>query len=154
MLRGLLGVLTATLLALVATDARAADEKNEPPRREQADVFKKLDANNDGKISKEELAKLSEMLDTDKDGTISKEEFQKLNSGGRPAGNLRRGGNLDPEQLKKIMERIGGRGGNIDPEQLKRIMERFGRGGQIDPEQLKKIMERFGKGGDPKKPDK
>jgi Ca2+-binding EF-hand superfamily protein len=84
------------VLAVGTTLALAADEKPaaagaagaEKPKRDPAEIFKKLDANGDGKVSLEEFkagpigkkdpAKAEEIFkkkDTNGDGSLSLEEF-------------------------------------------------------------------------------
>ncbi len=126
-LLGVCGLVAA--LGLVGA-GRADDEQPEPkqPARKAGPdleaLFKKLDTNGDGKVSLDEFKKLPEVY---------------------PAARRLGGAGLDPDRLKKILERFGG---NLDPENLKKILERFkGRKGNFDLEQLKKLLERF-KGGD------
>ena len=129
----------AAVLAL-ASGARADDPKKEDAKPERPGggalakllpemLFKKLDADGDGKITKDEFKKLGEMisqfgqgklkdnpelmekildkmferLDADGDGKLTEEEFKKLGEG---LGKL--GGKFDPEQLKKLRDRIKG----------------------------------------------
>ncbi len=64
-------------------------------------------------------------------------------------------GKLDPEKLKQLQEKFGGKGfdpaklkdlkGKFDPEKLKEFK------GKIDPEKLKDLKGKFGKGGFGKK---
>lgn len=75
--------------------ADRGDRADRSPRegRSGADRFARLDVNNDGKLSKEEmkgpLAEKFDLIDTDKDGFISKEELEKSprpQRGGRGGG--------------------------------------------------------------------
>jgi len=85
-------------------------------------LFGQMDADKDGKVTKEEFKKfreamaekikdklpggagvldkafdgMFEKMDADKDGIVTKEEFEKY----QPAGNI------DPEQLKKLKEKL------------------------------------------------
>ena len=79
-------------LLLVVTESQAGEK----PRRDPEAIFKKLDANGDGKLSKDEFTKLTEFsggrfkdkpelldklfarLDANSDGSISLEEFKKF----------------------------------------------------------------------------
>ncbi len=80
-------------LALSASFAAAEDKKPEAgaekPKRDPAELFKKLDSNNDGKVSLEEwkaspmgkkdAAKAEEMFkskDKDNDGSLTLDEFK------------------------------------------------------------------------------
>ena len=59
------------------------------------------------------------------------------------------GGKIDPEKLKELKEKFGGKGGfgggKFDPAKLKELK------GKIDPEKLKELKEKFGgKGGFPR----
>lgn len=89
--------ITALLFALLlsATMTYAADEpkkaaEGDKPKANPEEMFKKKDANGDGKLSKDEFtkgakdaAKMEERftaLDKDKDGSVTKEEFA---SGGK-----------------------------------------------------------------------
>lgn len=60
--------------------------------------------------------------------------------------------NIDPEKLKELKEKFGGKGGfggKFDPEKLKEFKGKFGGKGGFDPEKFKG---KFGKGGfDPEK---
>lgn len=84
--------ITALLFALLlgasmtyAADAPKKPAEGDKPKPNPEEVFKKKDANGDGKLSKEEFtkgakdaAKMEERftaLDKDKDGSVSKEEF-------------------------------------------------------------------------------
>jgi hypothetical protein len=63
------------------------------------------------------------------------------------------GGKIDPEKLKEMKDKFGGKGGfggKIDPEKLKEMKDKFGgKGGfgQFDPEKLKELKGKFGKEG-------
>lgn len=106
----------------------ADDEKKQPAGKignlDRAKMFEKMDANGDGKVTKEEykkyreqasaqlkekakneklaglldsvLDKLFEKMDADGDGKITKEEFEKF----QPAGGL------DQDKLKGILEKF------------------------------------------------
>lgn len=89
------GLLAAFILALGTAEA---DNKAEGKKGKSLEVlFKKLDTNNDGKLSKDEFKKIADLgpggrlkdkpelvdkifekLDADGDGFISQEEFKKL----------------------------------------------------------------------------
>jgi hypothetical protein len=84
-------VATATAFA---EDAAAADPAKAPGKHDAEAVFKKIDANADGSVSKEEwsaspkgqkkpdkLEKKFSAMDKDSDGKISKEEFIATNAG-------------------------------------------------------------------------
>ena len=100
-------ILTLGALLLSATVALAAegDKPKKPPgegdrpRLNPEEMFKKLDSNNDGSISKEEYLasprakenaeraeKSFAARDKDKDGKLSKEEFTARPEGGRKPG--------------------------------------------------------------------
>jgi hypothetical protein len=131
----------AAVLAL-AGGVRADDPKKDDPKPARPGgggalakllpelLFKKLDADGDGKLTKDEFKKLGDMigqlgqgklkdnpelmdkildrmfdrLDADGDGKISEEEFKKFGEGLGQLG----GGKFDPEQLKKLRDRIKG----------------------------------------------
>ena len=88
-------LLAGLALVVAGTSARADDEKKPAKKANPEALFKKLDANGDGKVSKEEFAKFGEnspkakakpgaadkifsRLDAIGDGSISLEEFKKL----------------------------------------------------------------------------
>ncbi|GIW82699.1 MAG: hypothetical protein KatS3mg105_4506 [Gemmatales bacterium] len=96
-----LALLTVCFVSLSLGIADQPDKKKKAPRQfDPAQFFEKLDANKDGKISKDEYLKILDrvkekigadkaekargffekrfqLLDTNKDGSISKEEFKK-----------------------------------------------------------------------------
>jgi len=99
-MKSLITLATAGLFALslvLMSPAGAEAGKAKKKKKNSADTaFKTLDANNDGKVSKEEFAKVSELgkkkkqikakkldkmfaqLDTNSDGTLSSDELKKL----------------------------------------------------------------------------
>ena len=118
-------LLLAAVLACCCTGATAlADDDKKPAKGkfgsvDKSKIFEQMDADKDGKITKEEFKKTREAMaeklkdklpagaagkmekllegqfdkmDADKDGKLSKEEFEK--------------GGLDPEQLKKLKEKL------------------------------------------------
>ena len=123
---------TALFASCTVAVSFADDEKKpEPPKPtakgklgnlDKSKLFEQMDADKDGKVTKEEFKKFREKLaekikdklpggagmldkvfdgmfekmDLDKDGVITKEEFDKY----QPAGNL------DPEQLKKLKDKL------------------------------------------------
>jgi hypothetical protein len=127
-------VLTAGLTMAASTQAADGDEKKGPrPGAGRGNfgemIFKRLDADDNGKITKEEIKKGGEnarfnvgekigeafdKLDADKSGDLSAEEFKKF--GEQVRGNL--AGRFDREKLKELR-------GKIDPEKLKQLRERF-----------------------------
>jgi cytochrome c553 len=79
--------------AIVAVPLLAQEPKKDPPKFDPAELFKKADANGDGKLSKDEFTKLTSAFpkakadpempakwlahyDADKDGSISLDEFR------------------------------------------------------------------------------
>jgi hypothetical protein len=152
--------LTATLV--LATAVSGADGPAQPKAKgalkDSDAVFKKIDTNGDGKISKEEFRKffadiaaksgkldadkadqiadkLFEKLDADGDGFLSKDEFRKFAElrGGLGAGK----GKLDLDKLKDLKEKI--QNGELDPEKLKEVVEKLKADGKLDPEKLKDL---------------
>ncbi len=77
-------VLTCLLATGLAAGSLYAQSKQGPPRRDPEEMFKKLDTDGDGKISKEEADKAEHKMikehfaeiDTNGDGYISKDEFK------------------------------------------------------------------------------
>jgi Ca2+-binding EF-hand superfamily protein len=130
--------LAALAVFALCGSAWGQDEKKDPPKKQATvdldELFKKLDADGDGKISKDEFKKLTE-------------HYKPARTGG--FGGI--GGKLDPETLKKLMEKFGKGGkGGFDPEQLKKLREKFGKKGEagaFDLEQIQKILENFGGAG-------
>jgi Ca2+-binding EF-hand superfamily protein len=78
-------ILFALLVATSFSYGADAEKKGDKPKADPEAMFKKMDANGDGKVSKEEFlkgakdaAKKEEQFtkkDKDKDGSLSKEEF-------------------------------------------------------------------------------
>jgi len=126
MLRKLLLAAAFCVCCAVATSF-AADEKKPPAKGklgnlDKSKLFEQMDADKDSKVTKDEFKKFRETMaekikdkipggagmldkvfdslfekaDADKDGIITKDEFEKY----QPAGNL------DPEQLKKLKEKL------------------------------------------------
>lgn len=121
---------------LLAASARADEaQKQRKPNANPDQMFQKLDANGDGKLSKEEFAKMAERLaqklgdkakefadrmferlDANKDGFVSKEEASKLREQFQgQAGNK--------EEARKKIEELKQKFGNLDREQLKKKIE-------------------------------
>lgn len=117
------GIATAADDKTTTTEPRARAGKHRDPEA----MFKRLDANGDGKITKEESGKLRERmqqhragakggaaagkgqlgerffthLDANSDGALSLDEFKKIGERRAQAG----GRNPDPEKLKQLRER-------------------------------------------------
>lgn len=100
-----------------------------PRGGESASIFKKLDANSDGKLTKEEIPdeqrrlfeRLVETQDKNKDSELTEAEFAAGLSEGRPRGDMPPGGAGGP----------GGRpgmGGQFNPEEIFRRADRNGDG--------------------------
>jgi Ca2+-binding EF-hand superfamily protein len=90
-----LAALAVSAVAISTACAEDGDKGKDKGKRNPENLFKKLDANGDGKVSKEEFAKMAERaggkgkggkggdklfgrLDGDNDGFISKDEFKKM----------------------------------------------------------------------------
>lgn len=117
--------------SFLGTLALASDDEKKPPvagKLDKAKMFEKMDANGDGKVTKEEfkkfreqlaermknlpngkggnaagmlegvLDKLFEKMDANNDGVVTKEEFEKFQ-----ADNA---GKLDAEKFQKLKDRI------------------------------------------------
>jgi len=119
-----------SVVTAFADDDKKAEEPAKPTAKgklgnfDKSKMFERMDADQDGKVTKEEFKKFRETLaekmkdklpggagagmldkifdgmfekmDADKDGIITKDEFEKY----QPAGNL------DPEKLKKLKDKI------------------------------------------------
>jgi Ca2+-binding EF-hand superfamily protein len=128
-----LTVLLLLTAACLPAQASADDKKLPSPREPRPDaLFKRLDADGDGKLSREELARFFdrlhqggelarelvaaqfEKLDANKDGGIDKEELRKL-----PAVLL-------PDRFKpeELLKRFAGANGiEIDVEEIRKMFE-------------------------------
>ena len=95
-------------------------------------LFKRLDANNDSKISLEEFKKLSEMRErlAEKGGPDRDKLLEKLREKG-----------IDPDKFKEKMKEKG-----LDPEKLKALREAKGAGAQLKPEDLFKKLDKNNNG--------
>ncbi len=130
-------VAALTVVLALAAGPRAADgdeKKNDRPAPGQRPggfgggqfleaMFKRLDADGDGKLTRDEIKKAGEnrpdarfnlgelldrafdRLDADKDGVLSLDEFKKFGEQMRD----RFGGQIDPERLKQLRERFQNR---------------------------------------------
>ncbi|MEY4484102.1 MAG: hypothetical protein RL693_1554 [Verrucomicrobiota bacterium] len=77
--------ITALLFALLLSASMTYAADGDKPKPSPEEMFKKKDANGDGKVSKEEFTKGAKdaakaearftALDKDKDGSLTKEEF-------------------------------------------------------------------------------
>ncbi len=131
--------LTGLLAALLLVGSGSAADDNDPPKpakktNDLEELFKKLDANGDGKLSLEEFKKLEQFY----------KPRRQFGGGGFQFGQ----GGLNPEKLKKLLEGFGG-GGGFDPETLKKLLDRFGGAGgfDFDPDMLKGLFDQFGQPG-------
>ena len=85
-------IITCMLVSSFATVSLYAQEKKDHPKRDPEALFKKLDTDGDGKISKDEADKSQHKMikehfseiDTNSDGFISKEEFKAFKPKGGP----------------------------------------------------------------------
>ncbi|MBN8787333.1 MAG: EF-hand domain-containing protein [Terrimonas sp.] len=86
------GIIITLLITGFTAVSSYAQEKQEPPKRDPEALFKKLDTDGDGKISKDEADKAEHKMikdhfseiDTNADGYISKEEFKAFKPKGGP----------------------------------------------------------------------
>lgn len=91
-------IVTCLLVSSFATASLYAQEKKDHPRRDPEELFKKLDTDADGKISKEEADKSEHKMikehfaeiDANSDGYISKDELKAFKPKGRPGGGPKR----------------------------------------------------------------
>lgn len=164
MKRWIAGMALVGLCVFAGSDAGAADEQAEK-QRDPAAIFQKLDANGDGKVTKEEFAKFADALkdkvgadkadkiaqgfqgmfdrlDANKDGSLSAEEFKGFGGGfkgkGRPGA-----GNFNPEELKKKLQDLKANGGN--PEEIRQKLQELLKNKNINPEDFKKKLEELKK---------
>jgi Ca2+-binding EF-hand superfamily protein len=109
------------------------------------ELFQKLDANGDKKVTKEEFTKgfeemakgkggalgekIFEQLDANSDGSLTLDEFKKISEIREKMGK----GKLDSEKLKELK-------GKIDPDKLKELKEKFG--DKIDKDKLKELIQK------------
>jgi Ca2+-binding EF-hand superfamily protein len=107
MLRVLGTAIGTAVFCAMTVGAIRADDPQQKPGRDPGKLFKKLDTNNDGKLSKEEFLKLGERaqgrrqqalekifnrLDANHDGSLTPEEFKKFTEMRRHPGNGKAGG--------------------------------------------------------------
>jgi Ca2+-binding EF-hand superfamily protein len=150
---------------VVAGELGADDKQAEAkqPGKFAADpeaIFKLMDANKDGKVTKEEFKKAADQfgqggladqiftqLDTNKDDSLSLDEAKKFNGlGGQDKGKGK--GKFDPAKLKDLQKKFGGKG-KIDPEKLKDLQKKIG--GKIDPAKIEDLLKKAGGKIDPEK---
>ncbi|MBL8794828.1 MAG: EF-hand domain-containing protein [Planctomycetia bacterium] len=161
------GVALIWVSMLTIGTADAADDQAEKKRDPDA-MFKKLDANGDGKVTKEEFSKFADALkdklgadkadkiaqgmqgmfdrlDANKDGSLSADEFKGFGGGGfKGKGKGKPGaGNFNPEELKKKLQDLKANGGN--PEEIRQKLQELFKDKNINPEDLKKKFEEFKK---------
>jgi Ca2+-binding EF-hand superfamily protein len=123
--------------SFLGTLSLAADDEKKPPAAgklgniDKAKLFEKMDADGDGKVTKDEfrkfreqateklkdsgkgeklggqlgglLDKLFEKMDADGDGKVTKEEFEKYQEAN--------GGKMDREKLKGLLDKFKNKGG-------------------------------------------
>jgi Ca2+-binding EF-hand superfamily protein len=160
----MLGMTTALVLATAVSGADGDAAKKAKGGKDTDALFKKIDANGDGKISKEEFRKffadmaakvgklkdnpdmaeqiadkIFDKLDANGDGFLSKEEFQKFAEMRNSLGGGK--GNLDPEKLKDLKDKL--QNGNFDPEKVKEILDKLKADGKLDPEKLKEQLKKL-----------
>lgn len=168
-----LGLLSAFVLAVgfAGADDKAQDQKKPADKKggfgkrggggfggfgDPTALLKKADANNDGKVTKEEFTKafegfgqgkggefaerLFERLDADKNGSIDAEELKKAGGGFGGAGGFGKG-KFDPKKLEELKKKFGG-DGKFDPKKLEELKKKFGGKGDFDPEKLKELLKR------------
>jgi hypothetical protein len=136
----LTAALALSVSAWGADDEKKAGEGRKDIAARQRDpeaAFKRLDADSDSKVTKEEFKKsveqmmakarersprkggenrgpsqaldrIFDQLDTDKDGALSLDEYKKIGELRGQSGERPGAGKLDPEKLKKLRERRGG----------------------------------------------
>lgn len=108
--------------------------KNVPPEV----AFKKMDADGDGKVTKDEFKRLFEQAAKgklgDKGGAVGDRIFDRLDAD--------RDGKLTLDEYKKVeqLREQFGKGNKLDPEKLKALKEKSG--GKIDPEKLKELRDK------------
>jgi len=116
-----------SMAAVIAADGDKPDAKEGKGKFDKSKLFEKMDANGDGKITKEEYKKSQEAMlekikdklgdkadmmtkifekmfdkmDADSDGVVTKEEFEKFQPTIGGAGK----GKFDLEKLKKLKEK-------------------------------------------------
>lgn len=145
-----------SLFVLVAADVGADDQQDDAKKNaiklDPEVIFKTMDANKDGKVTKEEFKKAADQLgqgqlsdqifnslDANKDGSLSLEEAKKFNGlggQGKDKGKAKGKGKFDPAKLKELQKKFGGK---IDPEKLKELQKKLGK---IDPEKLKELLKK------------
>jgi ribosomal protein L29 len=154
MFRFLTGLAVLSFGLVTMSSAGAADEQASPKRDPDA-LFKKLDANGDGKLTKEEFAKFTEQmkgklgdraeklgkvfdglfdrLDANKDNSLSLEEFKKIGGGlAGPGGFKGKFGNKNPEELKKKLEELRKNLGGGNAEEFKKKIQELKQNGNFD----------------------
>jgi Ca2+-binding EF-hand superfamily protein len=118
----------AALLCALCTATANADDEKKAAKFDKAKLFERIDADKDGKVTKDEYKKFFEAvgekmkdagkgekiagkldglaeksfekMDADKDGKVTKDEFEKAEGFGDF------GGKLDPEKLKKLIQKF------------------------------------------------
>jgi Ca2+-binding EF-hand superfamily protein len=146
------------LLGFVLAPVQAADKAEQrQAKRDPAALFKKLNANSDSKLSKEEFKsgnlggekaeQLFDRLDADKDGAVSAEEFKKL-ADRRAAGRGDLGGqfkSLDANKDGKLSKEELGKAARLqdNPQRLDKVMQRLdaNNDGSLSEDEFKKLAE-------------
>lgn len=119
-----IGFIVGVAGLLITSTARADDDKGKGKRAVAGNaeaIFKRLDADGDKKVSKDEFQKISERLGQLGQGRLTPEMLEKLFGRVFERLDANNDGSLSLEEFKKL----GGQDGKVDPEKIKQLIKRL-----------------------------